>query len=249
MAQRPRRHPEPECESQPGPSVTNDKARGHAHIPLKRRRGRPRIRSESSDGHRSEPLRAEGQGQGHAKRPERHRRESPPSRRSDVDRRHPDRNLNVTGSARSSESTIHPEAPGNPPRRISQPTVVDISSSEGETIKSEPLDATVLSNTTLLVRVSNQPNVAPVFVNLRLCRDIETLFPLLIAECDVQAPSAMKVTKISVTFPWNREELRLRRGRREDWVVFRGMLRQRWQHSEVADEGTCKVEMLVHVDV
>lgn len=140
---------------------------------------------------------------------------------------------------------------------------MDLTTSDGKEIKPEPLDANtaagakisavlptnILTNTNLLVRVSNQPNIAPACVNLRLCRDIEALFPVLIAECDVQASSAMKVTKISVTFPWNREELRLRRGRREDWVMFCQALRQRWDKSEVVDGGTCKVEMVVHVDV
>lgn len=237
---------------------------GRARTPP-RRRGRPRKRSESPARQGDKPLRAESQGRDHVQPPDTHPQESPPCLRSHGDQRQ--RDHHSPSPPQSSQSTIRPEAPDIPARRNSQGTIIDLNSSEGKQVKSELSDADyheitaasysnpaslpskILKNTNLLVRVSNQPNIAPAYVKLRLCRDIETMFPVLIVECDVQASSVTKVSKISVTFPWSREELRLRRGRREDWIVFCEALRQRWQNSEVMNEGTCRVEVLVHVDV
>lgn len=252
---RPRLRPE----TPDGDQITDGHGQDRPRKPV-RRRGRPRIRSDSLGGHRMK----EGHGQDDVWLPSAHCRVSPPSHRSDGDRRH--RHRNSISPAQTSQSTISPETPTTLPRRISQPNIVDLTSSEGRKVKPEPSDvewfdmtaagsnnptflpAKILDNTNLLVRVSNQPDVAPAFVNLRLCRDLDILFPVLMAECDVQALSVMKITKVSVRFPWNCEELRLRKGRSEDWVVFCQALRQRWQKSEVLDAGTCRVEMLVHVD-
>jgi len=247
-----------------GNRTTEGQDQGPARRSL-RRRGRPKNRPQSPAGHGENLLRTEGQGQDHVQPPDTHPRESSPALRSDSDRRQ--RDHHSPSPAQTSQSTIRPEAPDIPARRNSQGTIIDPTSSEGKQVKSElsdtdcyeittanysnpaSLPSKILNNTNLLVRVSNQPNIAPAFVKLRLCRDIEAMFPVLIAECDVQASSVTKVSKISVTFPWSREELRLRRGRREDWIVFGEALRQRWQNSEVVNEGTCRVEMLVHVDV
>lgn len=165
------------------------------------------------------------------------------------------------------------QMPGSVPLRASQREFVDLTVPEVRSVKRESslpdpyepetpvtghkrmdggskrlLSEEILGGTSLLVRVNNQPDVAPAFINLGLCCNFEALFPVLISECEVQASTTMKITKISVTFPWSREQLRLRKGRDEDWAVFCSALRRRWEDKEDLGVGGCKVEMLVHVD-
>ncbi len=110
------------------------------------------------------------------------------------------------------------------------------------------LSKEIVDGTSLSVRVSNQPDIAPAFVNLGLCCDIEALFIVLLSECEIQTSATAKITKISATFPWNGKQLRLRKGRLEDWKLFCNALRHRWQNPADLNDGTCEVELLVHVD-
>ncbi|KAI9878019.1 MAG: hypothetical protein M1830_002139 [Pleopsidium flavum] len=178
---------------------------------------------------------------------------------------------NLAHQARSSRRPDGPQAPITLPlhhlRDIIDLTIPDVKPvkreelilrpsevpSRLETATTKPetpalLSRAIINGTSLSVRVSNQPCVAPAFVSLNLCLDFQALFPILVAECDVQTSSTMKITKISVTFPWNGEQLRLRRGREEDWRLFCSTLRRRWQNPEDFEGGVCKVEMLIHVD-
>lgn len=186
----------------------------------------------------------------------------------------PRRDSNHVRLARASRRPISPQPPNNLPPRALKRELVDLTVPDVKPVKRETpgldsevtshsarrntigtssealglLSKTIMDGTTLSVRVSNQPDVAPAFVNLGLCHDFQVLFPVLVSECEVQAPSTMKITKISVTFPWNREQLRLRKGRPEDWRVFCSAIRRRWQNPEDFEGGVCKVEMIVHVD-
>ncbi|MCJ1361251.1 hypothetical protein MMC16_000349 [Acarospora aff. strigata] len=180
-----------------------------------------------------------------------------------------------TDSALTSRRSPSPETPHIQSRRTSRTSFVDLTDPSPERIKRQLSDSSIdeltpqaagvyltavrfesraliskeiIDGTNLYVRVSNQPDVAPAVINLRLCGDIQALFPVLVSECDIQATSTTKITKISVTFPWNGERLRLRKGRPEDWALFCTALRRRWQEHEVSDGAICKVEMLVHVD-
>lgn len=130
---------------------------------------------------------------------------------------------------------------------------VPLSASEGKEVKPELLEAelkatrgansdcAIFENTTVFVKVSGKPNVNPDPFKLSLCSDISTIFSVVMEKCDLQTLQDVKIDKISVTFSRNKLELRLRKGKPEDWQSFRACLMDGWEKGS-------HVNMLVHIE-
>ena len=100
-----------------------------------------------------------------------------------------------------------------------------------------------------MVLASNQPGLAPVNIPLGSIATIEQLYQKLAAACELRVEESKRITAISVTYTWSGKQQRLRKGRAEDWELFKEVLDKAWnRHSDWFDEG-CEVSMMLHVDV
>ena len=107
-------------------------------------------------------------------------------------------------------------------------------SCQGNTPEHLPLE--VILRTTFIVTVSSQPTIAPVVAPFTLCTTFNALFETLISECGIRPKLSQRITKISVMNTWDGRQIRIRKGRLEDW-----------EGGTQFDEG-CEVETIVHVD-
>ena len=104
-------------------------------------------------------------------------------------------------------------------------------------------------DTRLVVSASNQPELAPVHINLGSIATIEQLYQKLATACELQPDEAAKIATVSVTYTWSGKRQRLRKGRAEDWEHFKEILEKAWErYSDRFDEG-CEVNMMLHVDL
>ena len=115
-------------------------------------------------------------------------------------------------------------------------------------IKVEPLSADMVSRTFLRVRAKGMLDKGAVRVPFSLCKRFESLFELLLSECKVQHELRAKVSDITATFPWDKEDQRwIRKGRLEDWAYFCEDLRKAWEKEPHSFEDGCKIDIMIHV--
>ena len=115
-------------------------------------------------------------------------------------------------------------------------------------VKTEQLSYESMAKTTFIVTASNQPTIAPVIVPFTSCKTFDRLFETLISECDVRAESAKRVSKISAKNTWNGKQVRIRKGRTEDWTILYTGLCKAWNYESERFEDGCEVEMVIHID-
>ena len=112
----------------------------------------------------------------------------------------------------------------------------------------EQLSTEAMARTSFIVTASNQPTIAPVTVPFTSCMAFDRLFETLISECDIRLETAQKVTKISAKNTWTGKQIRIRKGRPEDWMFFHRGLCKAWKQGSEQFEDGCEVEMMIHVD-
>lgn len=110
------------------------------------------------------------------------------------------------------------------------------------------LSSESMAKTTFLVTASNQPTLAAVIVPYTSCSAFDRLFDMLIAECGLRPEAAKKVSNISVKNTWDGKNVRIRKGRPEDWEYFNRGLCRAWQHEKEHFEHGCDVEIMIHVE-
>ena len=114
-------------------------------------------------------------------------------------------------------------------------------------VKEESLPAYETSRTIFLVKASNMPDRAPVYVPLELCRSSRELFTRLASERQLDARAAEKVKCIDATCTWGlRKSHGIRKNSEDDWKRFIKNLRKAWEVEKFQDE--CEVQMMIHVD-
>ena len=106
----------------------------------------------------------------------------------------------------------------------------------------------ILAGTRLIVSASNQPDLAPANIRFPVCGDINSLFAKLSYECDLGREMVNKISNISATYTWSGDQQRLRKGKEEDFDLFREILRTAWERNATRFGDGCKINMLLHVN-
>ena len=106
----------------------------------------------------------------------------------------------------------------------------------------------IIAGTRLIVSASSQPDLAPANIRFPICGDINSLFAKLGYECDLGPEIVNKISNISVTYTWSGDQHRLRKGKKEDFDLFREILRKAWERNTARFADGCKINMLLHVN-
>lgn len=115
-------------------------------------------------------------------------------------------------------------------------------------VKTEQLSSNSMARTSFIVTASNQSTIAPVIVPFTSCNTFGRLFETLISECDVHPEAAGRVSKISARNTWDGKQVRIRKGRPEDWDYFCRGLYWAWKQEKERFEHGYEIEMMIHVD-
>ena len=77
---------------------------------------------------------------------------------------------------------------------------------------------------------------------------IEELYEKLAVACELRPDVAKKVTAISATYTWSGGKQRLRKGKAEDWNMFKSIVEKAWERDFDRLKEGCEVSMLLHVE-
>ncbi|KAL8707273.1 MAG: hypothetical protein Q9225_007787 [Loekoesia sp. 1 TL-2023] len=102
-------------------------------------------------------------------------------------------------------------------------------------------------NTYMIVTATTQSDLAPVHVPFRSDLASEDLFALLAEECELASEVVGNIRSISVTFAWDAEPLRLRKGKQADIKRLHDTVRTAWGLGPSQFQGGYKIKMLLHV--
>ena len=114
------------------------------------------------------------------------------------------------------------------------------------TIKKETLWPEARKQILLLVTASNEPNKAPIAINLLKCNSSDQFFGKLIHERRLHTVEK-QVNMISTTL-WNGKKLALRKGESDDWELFMDRISRAWNTVPQKVEDDYEIEVTIHVD-